>query len=157
VLALLWGALGLCIGVADLDRSADPGPVYSVAMVRAHLEQEPRAWVGQTVEVSGVAEACVAASNPPILLSCSHWPPDLMDTDDTSARGTLPLLWNAGSQWLSRLPRLPLLGSVVPAPQAIQWSMVATYRVQLLAVAASRRGGAPYYAALLQDATPGSL
>jgi hypothetical protein len=50
--------------------------------------------------------------------------------------------------------RVPLLGGLLPAPQAVAWGWVATYRVELRALAEGPCGGSGCYAAVLLDAAP---
>jgi hypothetical protein len=49
---------------------------------------------------------------------------------------------------------VPLLGGLLPAPQAVQWGEVATYRVELRAMPGKGCGAATCYEAGLLDAAP---
>jgi hypothetical protein len=52
------------------------------------------------------------------------------------------------------LPDAPLLGGLLPAPRAVGWGTVATYRVELRTVAEGSCGAATCYEAVLLDAAP---
>lgn len=53
--------------------------------------------------------------------------------------------------------RMPLLRGIAPAPQAVQWDSVATYRVQLRRVANRSCGSTTCYEAVMLDAEPNGL
>jgi hypothetical protein len=55
------------------------------------------------------------------------------------------------------LRRLPLLRGLVPAPQALRWGAVATYRVRLQAIPESICDSDICFEALLLDAAPGAV
>jgi hypothetical protein len=113
-------------------RLADQGPVYSVAVVRAHLEHNPRAWVGRVVRVQGVVATLGCQIWPsPEGTVCLAWGQGL-----ASPRGTaiLPLTEEAPNRLLTLLRGVPVLGALVPASEALHWGAMATYRVQLRAV-----------------------
>jgi hypothetical protein len=73
----------------------------------------------------------------------------LLDRDGASL---LPVTGWASDPLLAALRRLPLLGALLPRPQVVRWGALATYRVQLLPVAAGACSVAPCYRALLLDA-----
>jgi hypothetical protein len=129
---------------------ADQGPVHSVAAVRAHLEREPRAWVGRVVRVQGVV----------VTLGCQLWP---------SPEGTVCLAWGEGlagprgaailplteeapNRLVTLLQGVPVLGALVPPAEALHWGAMATYRVQLRAVPTGSCVFLPCYEMLLQAA-----
>jgi hypothetical protein len=131
------------------------GPVYSVADLRAHLADNPGAWLGRTVWVRGVAGTCLdAARQGGKVLGCRNWPPDLSDPASVGARVSLPLVWGSQDPLLALLRRVPLLSGSVPAAPAPLWWMPATYRVQLRAAADYICGTTPCYEALLLDTAP---
>jgi hypothetical protein len=71
----------------------------------------------------------------------------LSDPDPASAR--LDLAWTGGGPMMAFLRQVPVLQTVVPAPQAIRWGAVAVYRIRLQV---ERPCGAACYAAVLLDA-----
>jgi hypothetical protein len=83
-------------------------------------------------------------------------PPRLVLGDDDSAATVVPLpLVPAGPDpLLAMVRRVPLLGDLLPAPQAVRWEEVATYRVELRAAPNEMCGAATCYEALLLDAAP---
>jgi hypothetical protein len=101
-------------------------PVYPVAKVQAGLAHQPGVWVGRTVRVRGIAGVCLASDHPQ---SCSHGPMYLMDAIRSDA--VLPLVQGRQDAVPAFLRRLPLVGTVVPAPEVLQWYTIATYHVHL--------------------------
>jgi hypothetical protein len=134
-LALLSLLLASCFAVTALSRNLNQGPVYSVAEVRAQLADNPGTWVGRTVRVRGLAEACQApgtVADLPLAEACSYWPPDLHDPDPAAgATKPLPLVWGTQSPLLAWLRHVPLLSRLAPPASTPRWWALATYRVQL--------------------------
>jgi hypothetical protein len=134
------------------------GPVYRVAELRRHLDREPQAWVGRVLLVRGEVVPCMAVPSvgerPCAALVSGPGQPS-----GAAPRGAAgdPLTLVRGEQppGPALLRSLPLLGSLLPAPQSLHWGAVATYRVQLQAVAASSCGTGKCFEALL-DTAPGS-
>jgi hypothetical protein len=154
LLAVL-GLAGLAPAVAGLSAQLDPGPVYTVAQVQAQLARRPGAWAGRTVRVSGRAVACAIRFERGYL-RCVGEEPRLIDPDAGPASEPLPLVWGARDRLLTMVRRVPLLGGLLPAPQAVTWGAVATYRVGLQVIPGEPCAAACYEAVLL-DAAPGSL
>jgi hypothetical protein len=151
----LLGLLLLAGGLAAMasSRSADHGPVYSVAALRSHLAEEPQTWVGRRAAVRGIAVGSSCKTWPsPAHTPCQGWPPSILL--DPSQLIRLPLTLGAPNPPLALHRRLPLAGQLVPPPQVVHWGAVATYRVQLRAAPASPCASPPCYQALLLDAAP---
>jgi hypothetical protein len=150
---LLLGAfLGLAqasgLAAVALRGPLDQGPVYTVAQVQAQLWRQPGAWAGRTVRVRGVAtEWCMPGYSRCLL-------PHLSDPDLEVASEPLLLAWAAPDPLLAFVRRVPLLGDPLPAPQAVDWWEVATYRVELRATPDEACGAATCYEALLLDGAP---
>jgi hypothetical protein len=128
-------------------------PMYTVAQVQAGLARHPGSWVGHTVRVRGRATACS------IELEHGHFhclprQPHLDDPDAGSWIEPLLLVWKDPNPALTIMRRVPLLGSLLPAPQELDWGTVATYRVQLRAVTRGPCSAATCYEALVLDAAP---
>jgi hypothetical protein len=154
---LVMSALALAVaGVLSALRLPEQGPVYSVSAVQTGLAHNAGAWVGHTVRVRGVAEACLASSDPPLFLSCNHWPPDLADPDPSRGSKPLPLTWGTQSPLLALLHRLPLVSGPAPPSAAPRWWTVAIYRVYLRVAPPDLCGVAPCYEAVWVDAAPNS-
>lgn len=131
----------------------DHSRVYTVAEVRDRLARNPGDWVGRTVRVRGKAMACH------IWLEHGHFQcrpqrPCLSDPDADATSEPLLLRWDDPNPALTVLRRLPLLGSLMRAPQTVDWGEVATYRIQVRPMASSRCGTGACYEALLLDAAP---
>jgi hypothetical protein len=151
-LTLLTGLCGLALGMGlmavAVHGQIDPGPVYTVAQVQAHLERAPTAWLGRTVRVRGWVDGCPGSSTADVLPEC--WGRTLYYLTDATAPATEPLVVVKGD-------RGPLLGALLSAPQTLHWGADASYRVQLQpAPAAGCYPTPPCYAALLLDAAPGA-
>jgi hypothetical protein len=133
--------------------SPDHGPVYSVAELRSHLAEDRQRWVGRTLLVRGVAvtAACVP---PPEGVLCGMPRLLLSDPDPAAASEVLDLAWGPSDPLLTSLRRVPLLGAFLPAPRAIRWGLVATYRAQLRATDKALCGTPRCYEALLLDVSP---
>ena len=138
-----------------------PAPVYSVSRVRAGLERDPRTWLGRTVFVRGrvTAAACAwpgASCPPPLHTFCRHGSPclstpssptsptslmvtmELGDDDASRPSAILPLEWGAEDNVLTLLRRLPVVGQLAPAAQAVRVGMDGVYRVRLTRVRGRR-------------------
>ena len=157
---LLWLAaiLGLLLLTSQvsavLTRHQVQGPVYTVDEVTTLLTRNPRAWVGRTVLVRGVAEPCLESEGPARFLQCHHRPGDFLDPGLAGASGHLPLVSGAQSTWLIFLRHLPLVSLVLPPQQTPQWGDTATYRVQLQTMPGCSYSFLFCYEALLLDAAP---
>jgi hypothetical protein len=153
-LLMIVSGLMLAIGCARaVVRMADQGPVYSVAELRAHLAHDPGAWARRTVLVRGRATACAIRLEQGHF-HCTPRQPRLDDPDGAAMTEPLPLSWAGPNPALTVMRGIPLLGSLLPGPQELDWDVVATYRVQLRAVANRRCGATACYEALVLDATP---
>jgi hypothetical protein len=142
----------LALGALVLVQAAGPqtgGPVYTVAALRAHLAQEPQAWVDRPLRVRALAGACTAWLEMPHEGPCLHWQPELMDPQDEGE--VLPLVSGPIPPPVAFLRRLPLIGDIAPGPQFPRWDGVDVYRVQVHALSCGIHLP-PCYEALLLDA-----
>jgi hypothetical protein len=133
-----------------------PHPLYSVATIQQLLARHPAAWVGKSVWVRGVAVPGVTVSCglPPSTYFDGCLPPHLADA---ASPATVEALWLADrdqGRLLTLLRRVPILAWFAPAPQALHWGVVATYRVRLRAAPANSCVFLPCYEAVLLDAAP---
>jgi hypothetical protein len=151
LVALLIGRGGPADGAV-----VDQGPVHSVVALRADLTDEAKEWVGRTILVRGEVVPCMpipsAGNGPCATLAPSPWPQSGVDPARPAALVPLPLTRAGPDPWMAHLRRLPLLGALVPAPQALRWGVAATYRVQVRPVAHSLCGSGQCYEAVLLDA-----
>ena len=156
-LPVLCAGLCLVLGLALAGSGLrDRSPVYSVAAIQARLVRHPAAWAKRTVRVRGVAVAMPCALQPPATaVLCGAPRFALNDPDPAAAPLGLALAWARSDSLLTVLRRVPFLGSIVPAPQAIRWDVVAVYRVRFRALAGTPCGSGCYEAVVL-DAAPGS-
>jgi hypothetical protein len=148
---LLAGGLAVAAPVGGPER----GPVYAVAQVAAQLAHHPRAWTDRPLLLRAVAAAAgcwVETADIPAFCA----PPRLVlrDAEYSPTVAPLPLAWAGPDPLLAVVRRVPLLGGLLPAPQAVRWAAAAVYRVELRGVPAQLCGGAPCYEALLLDAAP---
>jgi hypothetical protein len=154
LLALLLITLGGHLEVAIARSGQGPMPVYSVEQVRADLTRHPMAWVGRTVRVRGILQGpfsfcgTIRPCPPPI------W--GLIDSENESVAPELLLPVKAGAPaplWAA-LRRLPLVRTVVPAPQVVRFGLPTTYRLQLRAAPAlcSANTGLLCYEGVVVDA-----
>ncbi len=157
---------------------APPERVYTVAELQAALAANPTGWQGRTVTVRGepvqlvqtqgaavrplivhgVLVSTVSAAlstNAPLCTSCVYLHVALVEGQSPTTR---PLLFDtaASADPLRTILRLfPLLRSLAPEPQAVQWGTAGVYRLQILI---PRPCGAAICAdARLLDARAGSL
>jgi hypothetical protein len=128
---LLLGLLALIgLGVTTNRTRRNPEPVYTVAAVQSGLTHDPAAWENRILLVRGEAVAIGCTMAPAVVL-CSSPRFGLRDPDPAATRKQLDLTWADCTPLLSFLRHMPLLGTMVPAPQVIRWDAPAVYRVQL--------------------------
>jgi hypothetical protein len=134
--------------------SAVPSRVYTAGEVRAGLARHPQAWLNRTLLVRGVAGIACCHWNTADASQCAPAQAILGAAGPGMARAALGLAWAGPDPLLTVVRRMPLLGRLVPAPAVIRWGVLATYWVQLRAVAGGPCGGTTCYEAFLTDATP---
>ncbi|HZS86777.1 MAG TPA: hypothetical protein VFE42_04700 [Chloroflexota bacterium] len=126
-IALLTGVI---LAVAfGLRNHAAPPRVYTVAQVASGIAAQPRAWIGRTVAVRGIAHGfrrhpCLPSSSCQVLFY-------LFDARTSS---TLTVLEDAHpTSQLAALHTWPVVGVLFPQPQPIEpaFYRTATYRVLL--------------------------
>jgi hypothetical protein len=106
------------------------------------------------VRVVALAEPCAAWGSPHNPLGCPRPAPVLVDPAGTDLADPLPLTVGPSNPLLAFVRRVPVLGGLAPAPQAVHWEVVATYRVRLGAMPHRLCGTTPCYEARLLDAAP---
>jgi hypothetical protein len=152
LLAGIFGVVVLASGPLLAIRPVAPanGPEYTVAALRAHVMQDPEGWLDHQVRVRARADACMASP-------CLNWQPTLSDPDSPDFAQPLPLTPVPSEPLLSMWRRLPVIGSLMPAPQALRWDRLAVYRIVLHAAPCGPAMRPPCYGALLLDAVPSTL
>jgi hypothetical protein len=150
-LALLYGVPVLaCAGITCLLRQQSAPRVYSV--------QQAERLAGRSILVRGRIVQCqplVTVGNQPcLLLVPDTCPASSADCTDPVRDEALTVLLAPPTALLAQLRQVPLLGSLLPAPQHVHWGQRATYRVQIALVPNSLCGSTPCEQALLLDATP---
>lgn len=145
VLALLIAALaaGGAVALAILQGpGGGEGPVYTVARLQAAAGRPGSGLDGATVSVRGyVWHGTMAGMG----IGSDRWIFALADGQDApDSSPTVMVTIGPEDRWLSRLRRLPMIGSLAPQPQAVAMSSEATYRLRLslvtdLAVCTARR------------------
>jgi hypothetical protein len=157
---LLGGLLGLLLLAAGLAavallRPLGHGPVYTVAQVRAQLDRDPAAWRGQALWVRGLIAGCPGLLAPYVRAECRGREGYYLTDAAVPATEPLPLERGSPAPLLAALRRLPPLGRLLPAPQALRWGADAAYRVWLRPAPADRcYHSPPCYAVVLLDAAP---
>jgi hypothetical protein len=151
---LLTGALAILVGSGAYlslaynndtgHGSADQRTVYGVVAVDANLAQDPGSWWGRTIQVRGEIVPCrpipsLGGEPCNVLSADAELIPGTGSLDEfgQSLRSTvvpLPVVRAGLDPWRTVLRRAPLLGRLIPAPQAPRWGVVATYTVRLMAV-----------------------
>jgi hypothetical protein len=153
-IALLFLVLGSVAILQVADRTGD-GPVYTVAALRAHLAHDPAAWLDRPLRVRAMASVCTAWNAATHVRPCQTWGPTLTDPGGAYGAEALPVVAAPAPPLVSFLRRLPLIGSVAPAPQQPRWDSLDTYQIQLHAVVCDLKALRPcYYYARLLDAAP---
>jgi hypothetical protein len=132
-----------------------PSTVYSLAVLRALVERAPAHWLGRAVVVRALAAPCPWWGATVRLRHCADQPLVLIGCATDAPTEPLPLVRRAPSALWAILRRLPLVGSFAPAPHALPWGAVGTYRVQLRA--APTCPAPSCYEAVLVDAAPDAL
>jgi hypothetical protein len=147
VLPVLLGATA----IVHMTRQLVAGPVYSVAVLRTHLAQDPEAWTNRPLRVRAIATTMCSA-----WLGSAHQSPCVDQqpvlSDPAASVEPLPLAWGGVSPPVALLRRLPLLSAMMPAPQPVRWDSLATYSIRLHAFACGSSGQPRCYEALLMDA-----
>jgi hypothetical protein len=154
----LGGLLGLLLAgvlaVVAYHRPLDQKRVYSVAQVVAHLASHSGAWTDRTLLLRGMAVVvgghCEASRPKPASACPSAWAA-LADFGPTDS-ALLLLTWAGPDPLLAVVRRVPQLGGLLPAPQAVDWGEIATYRVRLQAIPKSSCGTNVCFEAVLLDA-----
>jgi hypothetical protein len=144
--------LVLVISISHSLATNTGGPIYMVAALDAQLADHPAAWINRTLRVRARAEACLLGMDGPGA-PCIEQHPVLVDAGLGQPSAALPLRRAHASPLLALLRRLPQVDRLVPAPQAVHWGEVATFRVRIRAVPAGFCAAPPCYQALL-DAAP---
>jgi len=148
-------ALAFAVVLGVMHRADGPasGPVYTVAAITALLGDHPAASINRTVQVRARPAACLLGMEGPGT-PCSERQPVLVDATPGLPTAALSLVRGHATPLLALLRRLPQVGRLVPAPHAVRWGDVATFRVRLRASANSSCGTGVCYEAVLLDAAP---
>jgi hypothetical protein len=156
LVALLGLALATSMLLAVAAGSQVPrSPIHSVAQVQAGLADHPQAWLQRTVPVRAIAEPCPWWGAAERLRRCAGRPLVLAGTSTDAPADPLPLIRPAPQPLLTRVRRLPVLGTLLPQAPGIPLFTLARFRIRLLASPAG--SGAGCYEALLLDAAPAAL
>lgn len=140
IVALLLGS-GL-VGLIATARHR----VYSVPEVLAGLARDPASWIGQTALVWGTALELVPGC------PRSQWCPTGLYKPGTTRPGPILLLEKGPSNPLTaRLRTVPILQSIVPAPQRLHLHTASTYLLLFSAVPNTTCDAKPCINALLVD------
>lgn len=81
-------------------------------------------------------------------------PPSLATVSPLQPGRSLPLDLGAADTLLARLRQVPLLGRVLPRPQALNWDRAAVYRIEVQAAPCPDRHESVCYRGLVVDANP---
>jgi hypothetical protein len=155
--ALGLAVVALTTGILQATGRGVRGAVYTVAQLRAHLRQDTRGWVGQTLWVRGQIAGCRGILPAGAHSVCREWDQYYLTDATAPATEPLPVKRENPSPLLAALRRLPLASWLLPGQQQIRWGTLTTYRVLLRATTALVCRTSPCYEALLLDAAPGSL
>jgi hypothetical protein len=142
---LLGLLLAAVLAVAAFAGRHEQRHVYSVAQVRAGLVDHPQAWVGQTVQVRGVAWPCLGRATGPCLVRS----PILTDPEADAGLAFAPQRANL---LLAFIRTVPLVGKLLPPGQRLHWGELASHRVQIRDVPLVSCTYWPCYEVVLVDA-----
>jgi hypothetical protein len=137
---------------------ADRGSVYGVAAVAANLAQDPRSWLGRTIQVRGELVSCMFSPSARGG-SCAELTSDSVRLEGYS-KPEMPTavaleVVRGGLDPVRRILRgMPLVGRLVPLPQEPRWGVVATYAVRLVAIPHGMCGVGTCAGARLLDSAP---
>lgn len=156
ICAFLLAVSAVALAIAAMlsaVRPPDQGPVYSIPALRTSLERDPYAWGNRTVRVRAIATDCASWLVTPVM-TCISPGRELIAPGPLGAADYLPLAVRPSPALLAALRSLPLLGPLVPPPQAVRWDWVSTYRIQLRSTPCSSGEPADCYEAVLLDVAP---
>jgi hypothetical protein len=148
--------VALCLAVVVFLQGTGAGHAdrtYTVAELHEALARDLGAWLGQTVQVRGVAACCFLWSDPRAGLPCLAAEEEPFDPCPPNVAVPLRTVTSGRSTLVALARGVPLLGPLIPAHAPLRWGVVTTYRVRLRAAAATDCGDRPCYEALL-DAAP---
>jgi hypothetical protein len=128
--------------------------VYTLATLRALVADDPSGRMGQTVRLHAL----------PVRQSCFDWvlpvngicrlaEPALLAAEAGDRGEPLPLAWGDPPQLLALLRRTPMLSSLAPKPQTIDWGTPGVYSIELKRAACVPGEISPCYQAVILDAT----
>jgi hypothetical protein len=153
---LLSVGISGCIGVSCIHGNAAVGPLYTVTSIRAVLSRHPAAVVGRTIRVRGILEGPFVFCGetrpcPPPTLG-------LIDAENASVGPDqyLPVIGEPPRQVWAFLHRIPPLAALLPAPQRLQYGVMAMHRLELRAAPGlcSRNADILCYEGVIVDAVP---
>jgi hypothetical protein len=139
------GLLATVLALTALAGRQEQGSVYSVAQVRADLVDHPQVWVGQTVQVRGIAWPCLGWATGP----CLARSPILTDPEADAGLAFAP---QEANLLLAFIRTVPLVGKLLPSGQRPHWGELASHRVQIRAVPLVSCTYWPCYEVVLVDA-----
>jgi hypothetical protein len=139
--------------LAALGSRPHQEPVYGVSALRAHLEQDPAAWLNRPLRIRAVAERCAAWVGTPGT-PCLDAQPTFLDAQAADSASYLRLGWASPSSLRAVLRRLPAIGRLIPAAPPIRWGIPAVYNAELVALFPAGPSIPGDYEALLLDAAP---
>ena len=148
-------ALLLSIVISAVGRPSS-GTIYSLAAVQAGLARDPDVWVNRTVRVRAIATGCMAPAGPARISPCAEVAGGLYGVGATNTISYTPVTDGPSDPWLSFLRRLPLLGSLAPPAQRLDWGVTGAYRVRFRLAPTGLCGGGACVNAVLLDAAPDS-
>ena len=126
--ALALALLACALGVATTLSVRSDEPPVSLASLRAVLAAGGQRVDGRVLRLRGVVRSpsCLMAANVCLGLYQAADAADPLESADY-----LPLSLGKPDGWDAWLRGLPLLGTLAPAPQALRWQRLATYRIRL--------------------------
>jgi hypothetical protein len=155
----LAAVLGGGLAKAFSSGNTAVAPVYTVAQIHDLLKDHPAYALGHTVQVRGILEG------PFVFCGDSRpCPPATLGLIDTETQSIgpdqyLPVVARTSGGLWDLLRGVPLLQTLIPAPQRLQFGIMATYHLQLRAAPAlCRRNPAVLCSeGLVPDAAPSAL
>lgn len=149
LLAALSLLLVILLMVAAHGSHKGPDLAYSLAALRAHLEYDPRLWVGRTVVVHALMEPCPWWGAAARRRHCADRSLVLVGASTDHVAAPLPLDRVHPGPLAMIMRRLPLLGGLFAPPTQLLLFTSAEFRVRVRTLPAGTCGRPSCYGARL--------
>jgi hypothetical protein len=155
----LAAVLGSGLARAFSSSNVAVTPVYTVAQIHGLLRYHPASALGHTVQVRGILEGPFVFCGDSRPCPPATWGLVDTETQSTGPDQYLPVVARRSGGLWEVLHNVPVLQTLIPAPQRLQFGIMATYRLQLRAapVLCNRNPAVLCSEGLVPDAAPSAL